>query len=326
MCDANDRRSLGRLEKTGHAEPAIPDRGQEPVDAESGKTIAESGQTVGVGTGAQGDGRATTSVIVPFFNALPFLEACASSLRLQLDSFPDSEVIFADAASTDGSVAFLAARFPDFHVVRAESRNAYVARNCAAGLATGRILAFTDADCAVGPAWLRSIRLAIQGGADLVTGPVEPPFGVSATLRRVHHYENRRMEGMCRAGGRSITYAYTNNFAIRAALFRSLGGFDETRGRGGDSTLALRALASGESTMTYAGGMTAVHLEVETLRRWWFKKYLYGRSGTSRRSNPSPAAFRHSRAVGTDAKTLGALCVGRACYELGRLAGGGQRR
>lgn len=279
-----------------------------------------------VASGVQGDDHATISVIVPFFNALTFLEACARSLRLQLDSFPGSEVIFADAASTDGSVAFLTDHFPDFQLLRGESRNAYIARNRAARLATGSILAFTDADCTVGPAWLRSIRLAMHGGADMVTGPVEPPCGVSATLRRVHDYENSRMEGMCRAGGRSITYAYTNNFAIRAQLFRSLGGFDETHARGGDSKLALRALAAGTSTMTYARGMTTVHLEVKTLRRWWFKKYLYGRSGTSRCSIPSAAAFRHVRTQATDVKTMGALGIGRVCYELGRLTGGGQRR
>lgn len=270
--------------------------------------------------------RVSMSVIVPFSNALPFLEACAGSLRLQLESFPGAEVIFSDAASTDGSVAFLAERFPDFRMVRAESCNAYVARNRAAALAHGQILAFTDADCAVGPEWLSSVHRAVQGGADLVTGPVEPPPGVSTTLRGVHDYENARMEGMCRTGGRGVAYGYTNNFAIRAELFRSLGGFDDTHGRGGDSELVLRALASGANTMTYARGMKVVHLEVETLRRWWSKKYLYGRSGTAHRSNPSVAAFRTSRTQAQGAATLAALGIGRVLYELGRCASTGQRR
>lgn len=276
--------------------------------------------------GKPGESRVSVSVIVPFFNALPFLEACAGSLRLQLRSSPHAEVIFVDAASTDGSAAFLAHRFPEFHLVRAESRNAYVARNRAAGLAKGAILAFTDADCTVGREWLRSVHRAVQGGADLVTGPVEPPAGVLATLRRVHDYENARMEDAIRVGGHSVAYAYTNNLAIRADLFRSLGGFDDTHGRGGDSELTLRALASGATTIAFDRGMQVIHLEVDTLRRWWFKKYLYGRSGTSRRSNPSAAAFRRSRTRGTDVATMGALGIGRLVYEAGRLGSTGRRR
>jgi GT2 family glycosyltransferase len=272
------------------------------------------------------EGCVSISAIIPFSNALPFLEACAGSLQLQIKSFPTAQIIFADAASTDGSADFLANRFPGFQLVRVASRNAYVARNRAASLAKGHTLAFTDADCSVGPDWLRSIHRAVQDGADLVTGPVEPPAGVSSTLRRVHEYENARMEGMCRAGAYGINYAYTNNLAIRTELFRTHGGFNESKGRGGDSELVLRALASGMSTMAYERDMRAVHLEVDTLRRWWFKKYLYGRSGTANRSNPSVAAFRSSHARGADAATIGALGIGRVFYELGRAVSPGRRQ
>lgn len=186
-------------------------------------------------------------------------------------------MILADAASTDGSYHFIAHRFPHFLLVRLQSRNAYAARNRAAAQARGRILAFTDSDCAVGTAWLRSLHDAIKDGADLVTGPVGPAPGASATLRRVHDYENTRMQTMCRVDGRGVAYAYTNNFAIRAELFRALGGFSETQGRGGDSELALRALASGSHGMAYATGMHVTHLEMDTLLRWWLKKLGFPR-------------------------------------------------
>lgn len=277
------------------------------------------------GQARDGEGsRVSVSVIVPFTNALPFLEAGAGALRRQMESCPGAEVIFADAASTDGSIAYLSDHFPEFRLVRAGSHNAYAARNRAARLAEGRVLAFTDADCAVGPEWLASIHRAVQGGADLVMGPVEPPPGVSATLRRLHDYENARMEAMCQAGGHGVAYGYTNNLAIRSEVFQDLGGFDETHGRGGDSQLVLRALASGANDVAYARGMKVVHLEVATLRRWWLKKYLYGRSGTARRSKPPAAAYRTSDTQGIDLATIGALGIGRAFFELGRLAGAGR--
>lgn len=264
---------------------------------------------------------ASISVVVPFFNAMPFLESCAESLRRQLQVFPHAEVIFADAGSTDGSGSFLESHFPEFQLVYLQGRNAYVARNRAAASARGHILAFTDADCSVQQDWLCSIHQAVRDGADLVTGPVDAPAGVSSTLRAVHTYENRRMEEMCRSGGSCVTYAYTNNLAVRAELFHSLGGFDESQKRGGDSALALHALASGSTTMTYAPAMSVVHLEITSLRQWWFKKFLYGRSRTSRRSSPSVDALRSSRPHQGDAATSTALGVGRIFFEAGRLVG-----
>ncbi len=272
------------------------------------------------------EGYIPLSVIVPFYNAMPHLAACAASLRRQRERFPETEVLFADADSTDDSSAFLTDCFPEFRLVRSASRNAYAARNRAAESAKGTILAFTDADCTVDSEWLSSVQRAVEHGADLVIGPVDAPPGVSSALCGVHAYENRRMEEMCRAGGPCITYAYTNNFAMRSELFRSLGGFDESQSRGGDSELALRALAAGTATMVYARGMRVVHLEVSTLRQWWLKKFLYGRSRTARRTNPSVVAYRSARVGGGDAATLAALGLGRLFYEAGSLVGWFARR
>jgi len=264
----------------------------------------------------------TVSVIVPFFNALPLLEPCAASLRAALRSFPDAEVLFADAASDDGSVAFLARHYPEFRIVPAGSRSPYVARNRAAGVATGAMLAFTDADCLVGDDWLPAIVQAARRGADLVTGPVVPPEGVSATLRGVHDYENARMEALCRGDGTAVPYAYTNNLAVRADLFRELGGFDERRMRGSDSAFVLDALASGQRTLAYEPRMRVVHLELVSLRSWWRKKWLYGRSGTARHSAPSTAALREAGPAAASALTAAALGIGRLVYVGGRLARG----
>lgn len=107
------------------------------------------------------------TVVVPFYNALPFLKACADSLRTQIRTSGEVEVLFVDAQSTDGAADFLKRQFPEIQTLRSESRNPYLARNLGARVARGRILAFTDADCSVGARWLRAIREGFSREADL---------------------------------------------------------------------------------------------------------------------------------------------------------------
>lgn len=259
------------------------------------------------------------SVIVPFSDARLYLRDCAHSLRLQLQERRDTEVIFADAGSKDGSQDFLQSHFPEFSFVSSATRHPYVARNLAARAAKGRILAFTDADCAVGPRWISAIHEAVSSGADLVTGPVLPAPGASSLTLGVHHYENIRMEEMCSRGSRSVAYAYTNNLAVRAEVFRLLGGFDATGERGGDSEFVLRALRSATTRqMVYSRDMAVTHLEVKSLNLWWRKKFLYGRSGTAGFARPSATALTAGGSA-AGAGVMFALLIGRMFFGAGRL-------
>ena len=259
------------------------------------------------------------SVIVPFSNALAFLRECGCSLKCQLERVQEVEVIFVDAGSSDGSLGLLQTEFSGFRIVRTAVRNPYVARNLAARAARGRTLVFTDADCSVGRDWLGGVRDAISQGADMVVGPVVPPACVHPVLKRAHDYENMRMERACRAGPAAIAYAYTNNFAVKADIFRALGGFVETGERGGDSEFVLRALGLESSKqMVYRHDMSVVHLEMLSLAQWWRKKFLYGRSATAAKLSPSAAALQSG---GSEASVglIFTLLIGRVCYGLGRL-------
>jgi glycosyltransferase involved in cell wall biosynthesis len=259
------------------------------------------------------------SAIVPFSDAKPYLRDCAQSLRRQLEKFHNTEIIFADSGSRDGSRHILRHDFPDFLVVTSATANPYEARNLAARAAKGRILAFTDADCIVGSEWFSAVRQSLSKGANLATGPVEPPSGVSSCLRQVHDYENARMEEVCFRDPQNVAYAYTNNLAVDAELFRLLGGFRESGERGGDSELVLRAVRSGASQgMVYCREMSVVHLELKTLTLWWRKKFLYGRSGTAGFSRPSGKAMQTGGSrIG--ARLVFALLIGRMCFSVGRL-------
>lgn len=260
------------------------------------------------------------SVVVPFYNALPFLEVCADSLRAQIRTGGEVEILFVDARSTDGSADFLKRKFPEIQTLRSESRNPYLARNLGARAARGRILGFTDADCSIGARWLQAIREGFSQEADLVTGPVHPHPAASSTLRQVHDCENTRMEWMCSSA--KVAYAYSNNLAITAGLFWSMGGFDATRPRGGDSDFLQRALEASPSLVcAFRPRMSVTHLEMTSLQVWLRKKFLYGRSGTAGRSRPLDLG-----SLGPQKKSplfssalLLALASGRLAYSAGRM-------
>ncbi|HYT15731.1 MAG TPA: glycosyltransferase [Burkholderiales bacterium] len=87
------------------------------------------------------------SVVIPVFNATPYLPQVIDSLLAQ-QQVPD-EVIFVDDGSTDGSSAMIArlgARLPCLRAIRQENQGQAVARNVGMRNATGRYLAFLDAD------------------------------------------------------------------------------------------------------------------------------------------------------------------------------------
>lgn len=117
------------------------------------------------------NGRAEISVIVPCYNAQQYLEACLESLRAQ--KCPEIEMILVDDGSTDDTGAMLdcfAARESRARVVHKQNGGVSAARNCGLALASGRYIAFMDADDAFeADALLRLYRYAAKTGAQIVS-------------------------------------------------------------------------------------------------------------------------------------------------------------
>jgi heptose III glucuronosyltransferase len=92
------------------------------------------------------------SVVIPVYNGTPFLRELIESLHSQ-ELVPD-EVVFVDDGSTDGSaemIQTLGAALPCVKLIRQENQGQAVARNIGLKAATGRYLAFVDADDIVEP-------------------------------------------------------------------------------------------------------------------------------------------------------------------------------
>jgi GT2 family glycosyltransferase len=168
-------------------------------------------------------------VIVPTHDRPERLEACLEAMA-QLD-FPAEkfEVIISDDGSRAPPVA-LVARFADrlpVRLVQGGKTGPAAARNRGAAQANGRFLAFTDDDCVVQRDWLSAYERSLTRQPDhlaagqVINGLPHNPFSTATQLIVNYVYAENERET---AGTRMFS---SNNLAMRADLFRELGGFTE---------------------------------------------------------------------------------------------------
>ena len=100
----------------------------------------------------------TVSVIIPAHNAAPWLPALFDGLDAQ--SFRDFETIFINDGSKDDTPALLdsyAAVRTDVQVLHKPNRGVTFARNAGLDAATGKYVAFIDADDTIAPSYLETL-------------------------------------------------------------------------------------------------------------------------------------------------------------------------
>ncbi|QPF73708.1 glycosyltransferase [Roseateles sp. DAIF2] len=87
---------------------------------------------------------ATISVVIPCYNAAPYIGATLRSVFAQ--QWPTLEVLVVDDGSQDGSAELVEREFPQVRVLRQRNQGVAVARNTGIRAASGRWIAFVDAD------------------------------------------------------------------------------------------------------------------------------------------------------------------------------------
>ena len=181
------------------------------------------------------------SVVMPVYNALPFLDESISSILDQ--TLTDFEFVIFDDASTDGSVELLRQwSLRDKRITLHESNerlgvsgssNAVVSRACAP------ILARMDADDIAHPDRLRRQWEIIRSRPDVaVIGTL--CNGIDASGREVRPRDRWRLVR------RSIHIPFPHGSAMfRREVFDQVGGYDEKSAGGEDQDLFLRMAARG---------------------------------------------------------------------------------
>lgn len=162
------------------------------------------------------------SVVIPTRNRAPRLQHLVAALEAQrdIDTF---EVIVVDDASDDGTWSELERlRACSPLVIRTirldENVGAAAARNRGWRAAEGRVIAFTDDDCAPTPTWLAGLVGGLDG-ADIAQGPTLPNPADADKLGPFAH---------------TIVVTDTSgnfetcNVAYRRSALENVGGFDES--------------------------------------------------------------------------------------------------
>lgn len=156
----------------------------------------------------------TFSVVVPTYHRNADLACCLERLdpRAQTLAADTYEVIVSDDGTTSTAEAMLRDRFPWARWVQGPRRGPAANRNCGASVARGEWLVFTDDDCVPELDWLQAFAAAAPGRSLLEgrTTTNRPQFGPFETAPINEH------------GG----LLWSCNLAVRAAVFRELGGFD----------------------------------------------------------------------------------------------------
>jgi GT2 family glycosyltransferase len=231
------------------------------------------------------------SVVVPTAVSRPDqLRRCVQRL-IELDH-PDFEVIVVDNRPVGAAPLELAG----VRVVREPRPGISAARNRGLAVATGEIVAFTDDDVEVDPRWLRALGERFAREADLVavTGLVVPAeletpaqifFEESGSgLDRGYAaltFERAGRFGIRRRGtedGSELVHSLYqtgelglgSNMAFRAAVLRSMGGFDRALGvgtptHGGEDLAMLMELIAAGHRVAYEPSAIVHHTHRATL-------------------------------------------------------------
>jgi glycosyltransferase involved in cell wall biosynthesis len=256
------------------------------------------------------------SVVVPVRDGAAGLPALVASLEAQTLPRERFEVVIGDDGSLDGGTDDLDSGDGWLRVTRGPPLTSYAARNRAAGLARGRVLAFCDADCRPDPNWLQAGLAALEH-AEVVAGDIRHLAPERRTVWSLLDMEMSLDQQSAVLSG----HAMTANLFLWRHLFERLGGFDSSLPSGGDYALVARLVDEG-ARLIYSADAIVRHPTCEDarsfLRKVWFRDRWITvrkrRSGTRLHlagylalvplAGPLWARRRRGRPLGLDRKRL----------------------
>jgi GT2 family glycosyltransferase len=175
-------------------------------------------------------------VIIATWNGRQYLQACLDAVAAQ-DGI-DAEIILVDNASSDGTVDYVRARFPQVRIVALRANRGFAGgNNAGAREARGPFVAFLNNDTVPDRGWLRALRDGIDPGAGFLLASSRIVYMHDASI------VDSAGDGFFRWGGAFKRYhgapahlaaASEEVFGIcgaacliSKAVFDELGGFDE---------------------------------------------------------------------------------------------------
>ena len=198
------------------------------------------------------------SVVVPVYNDRVRLVRCLTALEQQTYPADRYEVIVVDNGSRE-PVADLLERFPHSSLAVEGRPGSYAARNTGIELASGEVLAFTDADCTPATDWLmRGVqRLCGEPDVGLVGGRIKLYFRDPEDPTTAELYERlfsfRQDENI-----RRYSFGSTSNIFTHRRVVEDVGAFVEDLKSAGDVEWGQRVAAAGYQ-LVYADDAVVDH-------------------------------------------------------------------
>jgi glycosyltransferase involved in cell wall biosynthesis len=218
------------------------------------------------------DERPFVSVIVPVKDGLELLRQCVEALLDQDYPADRYQVLIVDngsAVSPEGQLP----SDPRVTVLSEPTPGSYRARNAALAVATGEILAFTDADCRPAPDWVsQAVRYLVDHPeVDMIGGQVKLSYSAGRPLNGAEWYEFD--SGFPQEQYVHNGYAVTANMVTRRSVFDRVGLFDADLMSGGDGEWGRRVRAAGgvqkyvaEALVTHPARDTWAEVRKKTVR------------------------------------------------------------
>ena len=232
------------------------------------------------------------SVLICARNAAETLDECLRSVA-KLD-YPDYEVIVVNDGSTDAT-GEIARRYAGVTVMDTPHGGLSAARNAALERATGSIVAYTDADVCVDPAWLIYLvqpflrsDVAGAGGPNVV--PEDDPWMAQCVARSPGAPTHVLLDD------RLAEHVPGCNMAYRRDALRAIGGFDPAYHAAGDDVDVCWRLQARGQQIGFAPSALVWHRHRRTIRGYWRQQVGYGEAETQLMDN-HPERFLNGHAV-----------------------------
>ncbi|MDD2655667.1 MAG: glycosyltransferase [Candidatus ainarchaeum sp.] len=206
------------------------------------------------------------SIVVPTYNEQKYIRRALEGLFAQKADF-SYEIIVSDGNSTDSTAKI--ARGMGARVVFEPKRTIAAGRQKGFMEARGKIIVSSSADVYVKPDWLAKLVEPIRKRRCIASGgPVIPKDGNLLEQAFAKGLLTPAATGLSRIG---MPYVVADNMAIRADVFRKIGGFDTDMVTAEDTYLIKKARKYGKFRFVKDA---PVYISMRRVREWGYSKYL----------------------------------------------------
>src|SRR6266481_2039815 len=221
-------------------------------------------------------GTPRASVVVPAYNAAATLPACLASIAHL--NYPDYETIVVDDGSTDSTADIAkSAKTAGIRTLRLEHRGLAAARNAGLEAATGRIVAFIDADAEADSDWLyHLVETIIRCDAEAAGGQNFPPGVDSMIASAIAAAPGEPRE--VRMGADKLAQLCGCSMAVEKSKFDTPDLFDPQFDAAGDDVDFSWRMRDRGLELAYAPGAIAIHKRGATIRGYLHQQRGYGRA------------------------------------------------